>query len=57
MALRRVIVHGYEDVDLGIVRDVVVNRLDDFSRFVACIRRKLGEEEGPPAAAEPRSNG
>jgi uncharacterized protein YutE (UPF0331/DUF86 family) len=35
------VVHLYQDVDLGIVRDVVENRLGDFLEFVTAIRRKL----------------
>jgi uncharacterized protein YutE (UPF0331/DUF86 family) len=53
---RNVIVHGYDDVDLGVVRDVVVNRLDDLSFFVDCIRRKLREEGALPGATEPAGN-
>ena len=35
------IVHLYQEVDLGIVRDVVENHLDDMLEFVAAIRRRL----------------
>lgn len=35
---RNVLVHGYDTVDLGIVRDVVENRLDDLLVFAAAIR-------------------
>ena len=38
---RNVVVHLYQEVDLGIVRDVVVNHLGDLLEFVAAIRRKL----------------
>ena len=38
---RNVIVHGYQDVDLGVVEDVVRNHLDDLLSFVAAIRRQL----------------
>lgn len=38
---RNVLVHGYADVDLGIVRDVVETRLDDLLAFVAAIRRTI----------------
>ncbi len=38
---RNVVVHLYQEVDLGIVRDVVENRLDDLLEFVADIRRRL----------------
>lgn len=33
-----VLVHGYTDVDLGIVRDVVLNRLVDLDDFVTAVR-------------------
>jgi uncharacterized protein YutE (UPF0331/DUF86 family) len=35
---RNVIVHGYQDVDLGVVEDVLRNHLDDLIAFVAAIR-------------------
>ena len=35
---RNVLVHGYTDVDLGIVRDVVLNRLVDLDDFVTAAR-------------------
>jgi uncharacterized protein YutE (UPF0331/DUF86 family) len=38
---RNVIVHLYQDVDLGIVRDVVENHLGDLLEFVEVIRRRL----------------
>ncbi len=38
---RNVLVHGYTEVDLGIVQDVVVNRLGDLEAFVNEIRRRL----------------
>jgi uncharacterized protein YutE (UPF0331/DUF86 family) len=38
---RNVVVHLYQDVDLGVVRDVVENHLGDLLDFVAAIRRKL----------------
>ncbi|MGE5125320.1 MAG: type VII toxin-antitoxin system HepT family RNase toxin [Betaproteobacteria bacterium] len=38
---RNVVVHLYQDVDLGIVRDVVENRLGDLLEFAAAIRRRL----------------
>ena len=36
---RNVVVHGYQSVDLGILEDVVRNRLDDLLSFVAAMRR------------------
>ena len=38
---RNVVVHLYQDVDLGIVRDVVENHLGDLLDFAAAIRRRL----------------
>jgi uncharacterized protein YutE (UPF0331/DUF86 family) len=37
---RNVLVHGYDDVDLRVVLDVVVNRLGDLEAFVAAIRAR-----------------
>jgi uncharacterized protein YutE (UPF0331/DUF86 family) len=41
LGFRNVLVHGYTDVDLDIVRDVVANRLDDLLAFVSAIRQRL----------------
>lgn len=38
---RNLLVHGYGEVDLRIVRDVIENRLDDLLDFVGAIRRQL----------------
>jgi len=38
---RNVVVHLYQDVDLGIVRDVVENHLGDLLEFVEAVRRRL----------------
>lgn len=38
---RNVVVHGYDDLDLRIVRDVVENRLVDLLEFGAAIRARL----------------
>ena len=35
---RNILVHGYQEVDLSIVEDIVRNRLDDLLAFVAAIR-------------------
>jgi uncharacterized protein YutE (UPF0331/DUF86 family) len=40
---RNVLVHGYDDVDVGIVRDVVEHRLDDLLAFVASVRRWMAD--------------
>jgi uncharacterized protein YutE (UPF0331/DUF86 family) len=41
VGFRNVLVHGYDDVDLAIVRDVVEHKLDDLLDFVAIVRRRL----------------
>jgi len=38
---RNVVVHLYQEVDLGIVRDVVENHLEDLLQFAAVIRQTL----------------
>jgi uncharacterized protein YutE (UPF0331/DUF86 family) len=38
---RNVLVHGYDDVDLDIVRDIVENRLSDLTQFAESIRARL----------------
>lgn len=38
---RNILVHGYGDVDVRVVRDVVENRLGDLLAFVAAIRAYL----------------
>jgi uncharacterized protein YutE (UPF0331/DUF86 family) len=38
---RNVLVHGYDTVDLGIVRDVLEHRLDDLLAFTRSIRARL----------------
>jgi uncharacterized protein YutE (UPF0331/DUF86 family) len=42
VGFRNVLVHGYDDVDLSIVRDVVDNRLDDLLQFVTVVRNRIG---------------
>lgn len=37
---RNVVIHGYQDVDLGVVEDVLRNHLDDLLAFVTAIRRR-----------------
>ena len=36
---RNILVHGYDDVDLSVVRDVLSHHLVDFDAFVAAIRQ------------------
>lgn len=38
---RNVLVHGYTDVDLDVVRDVLANRLGDLDAFVVAVRGRL----------------
>ncbi len=38
---RNVLVHGYQDVDLAVLRDILVNRLDDLLAFARVIRARL----------------
>ena len=39
--LRNVLVHGYDDVDLAVVRDVLGNHLSDLETFVEAVRHRL----------------
>ena len=41
---RNILVHRYDTVDLGIVRDVVEHRLDDLLHFSAAVRQRLKAE-------------
>ena len=41
VGFRNILVHGYEEVDLGIVRDIVENKLGDLLDFVAAIRSRI----------------
>ena len=41
VGLRNVLVHGYDTVDVGVVREIVEERLDDLLRFVAVIRSRM----------------
>lgn len=41
VGFRNVLVHGYDTVDLAIVRDVLEHRLDDLLQFVAAVRGRL----------------
>lgn len=38
---RNVLVHGYDDVDLGVVRDVLESHLVDLTAFASVIRQRL----------------
>jgi uncharacterized protein YutE (UPF0331/DUF86 family) len=39
---RNVLVHGYDEVDLQVVEDIVANRLDDLLRFARAVRERAG---------------
>ncbi len=41
---RNILVHGYDDVDLAIVADVLATRLGDLVSFVAAVRRNLASD-------------
>jgi uncharacterized protein YutE (UPF0331/DUF86 family) len=38
---RNILVHGYQDIDLAILADVVANRLGDLLAFVGVMRDRL----------------
>ena len=40
---RNVLVHGYDEVDLAIVRDILEHRLTDLERFVALVHARLDD--------------
>jgi uncharacterized protein YutE (UPF0331/DUF86 family) len=42
--LRNVLVHGYAEVDLGVVRDVLTHRLGDLDEFIAAVRTRIASE-------------
>jgi uncharacterized protein YutE (UPF0331/DUF86 family) len=42
---RNILVHGYDDVDLAVVRDVLDRHLDDLTGFAGVVRRRLAAEE------------
>ena len=51
-----VLVHGYDDVDLGIVRDVAANHLDDLAGFATRVRYTLDSETDESDATEPQGH-
>lgn len=46
VGFRNILVHGYGDVDLAVVRDVLENHLDDLLHFASIVRARLPEPEG-----------
>lgn len=47
---RNVLVHGYDDVDVTVVYQVLHNRLDDLEAFGRAALARLPEEPGDPPA-------
>lgn len=43
IGFRNVLVHGYDTVDVAIVRDIVEHRLEDLLRFATVIRARLSD--------------
>jgi uncharacterized protein YutE (UPF0331/DUF86 family) len=43
VGFRNILVHGYGEVDLAVVRDVLDNHLDDLLRFAETVRARLPE--------------
>ncbi len=41
VGFRNILVHGYDSVDLTIVKDIVENRLDDLEQFAKLVRERL----------------
>jgi uncharacterized protein YutE (UPF0331/DUF86 family) len=44
VGFRNILVHGYQTVDLDIMRDVVENHLDDLLEFTGTIRDRLPKQ-------------
>jgi len=38
---RNVLVHGYQDVDVAVLQDILANRLDDLLAFAQIVRARL----------------
>lgn len=41
VGFRNILVHGYGDIDLSVVRDMLENHLDDLLHFVEIVRSRL----------------
>lgn len=52
---RNILVHGYDTVDLAIVRDVLEHRLDDLLTFVRSVRATAPKPDGKVPGTRPRS--
>ena len=47
VGFRNVLVHGYGDVDLSVVKDILDHRLDDLLQFAATVRARVPESDRP----------
>ena len=45
---RNILVHGYQAVDVLILRNLVENRLDDLISFAVTVRSRMGSNSGLP---------
>jgi uncharacterized protein YutE (UPF0331/DUF86 family) len=45
VGFRNVLVHGYDEVDLAVVRDVLTHHLGDLESFVGAVRRRCGPDQ------------
>jgi len=45
IGFRNILVHGYGDIDLSVVQDVLENHLDDLLKFAAIVRSRLPEPD------------
>ena len=45
VGFRNVLVHGYDEVDLAVVRDVRADHLVDLEALVGAVRRRLGPDQ------------
>ena len=43
---RNVLVHGYDDVDLEVVHDILEHRLEDLLAFASAMRSRIARESG-----------
>jgi uncharacterized protein YutE (UPF0331/DUF86 family) len=41
VGFRNILVHGYDTVDIGVVRDILEHRLEDLLAYVSTIRSRL----------------
>jgi uncharacterized protein YutE (UPF0331/DUF86 family) len=52
VGFRNVLVHGYENVNLDIVRDILSNRLGDLLEFARAVAEYLEAGSSPPKAQD-----